>query len=266
MCRRPAAGSSRSSGGGSRAAHARSRRCGSGRAAGCPPAGRSGRQADALDLTVGFREQVRLVGTVEAEDAGASTPARPRRCAPSATFSSTVMSGTSLTCWKVRATPAADVACGGELPTLTPRAVIVPPVVVRDAGDQVEGRALAGAVGSDQGDDLAGLHVEGHVVDRNEAAELLAGLVDLHQRRRRSQARARAWRVRRRVGGLRAGLGSRRAMVRPQPVARQLQQHHQQDAEHDGFELPGRRTRPADALKGFLQDHHDPAPTTAPQT
>ena len=38
----------------------------------------------------------------------ASAPAWPRRCAPIATFSSTVMSGTSLTCWKVREMPSFD--------------------------------------------------------------------------------------------------------------------------------------------------------------
>ena len=49
------------------------------------------------------------------------------------------------------------------------------------AGDQVEGRALAGAVGADQRHDLAGLDVEGDVVDRDHAAELLARMVDLQQ-------------------------------------------------------------------------------------
>jgi hypothetical protein len=40
-----------------------------------------------------------------------------------------------------------------------------------DAADQVEHRGLAGAVGADQGEHLAGLHVKAHVVDRQHAAE-----------------------------------------------------------------------------------------------
>ena len=49
------------------------------------------------------------------------------------------------------------------------------------AGDQVEGRALAGAVGPDQGHDLAGMDLERDVVDGDHAAELLARVLDLQQ-------------------------------------------------------------------------------------
>ena len=60
----------------------------------------------------------------------AIAPAWPRRCAPIATFSSTVMSGTSLTCWKVRAMPSLTISCGGALSIFLPSTEIVPPVDV----------------------------------------------------------------------------------------------------------------------------------------
>jgi ABC-type iron transport system FetAB ATPase subunit len=47
-----------------------------------------------------------------------------------------------------------------------------------DAGDQVEAGGLAGAVGSDQRDDLAAANGEAHVVDRLEAAEALRDALD----------------------------------------------------------------------------------------
>jgi hypothetical protein len=46
-------------------------------------------------------------------------------------------------------------------------------------GDEVEGRALAGAVRADQGHNLAGLHVERDIVDSDHAAELLARVIEL---------------------------------------------------------------------------------------
>ena len=112
-------------------------------------------EPDALDLPRGFRQQPRFVGAVEPQHMLEIAPECPRRCAPIATFSSTVMSGTSLTCWKVRATPSFTTSCGGALSTLWPSTEIVPPVAVRHAGDQVEGGALAGAVRADQRHDLA---------------------------------------------------------------------------------------------------------------
>ena len=58
-------------------------------------------------------------------------PACPRRCAPIATFSSTVMSGTSLTCWKVLAMPSFATSCGGALSMFLPSTEMVPPDEVR---------------------------------------------------------------------------------------------------------------------------------------
>ena len=63
------------------------------------------RQPHALDLAGGLVEQARLLGAIEARDAGERCPWLPRRWAPSATFSSTLMLGCTLTCWKVRAMP-----------------------------------------------------------------------------------------------------------------------------------------------------------------
>ena len=60
----------------------------------------------------------------------ASAPAWPRRWAPIATFSSTVMSGTSLTCWNVRAMPSLTTSCGGALSMLVPSTEMVPPEAV----------------------------------------------------------------------------------------------------------------------------------------
>ena len=54
-------------------------------------------------------------------------PAWPRRCAPIATFSSTLMSGTSLTCWKVLAMPSFATSCGGALSMLRPSIEMLPP-------------------------------------------------------------------------------------------------------------------------------------------
>src|SRR5258708_22226875 len=49
----------------------------------------------------------------------------------------------------------------------------------QDAGDQVEGRAFAGAVRTDQPDDAAALDLEIDVVDGDEAAENLSGILHL---------------------------------------------------------------------------------------
>jgi hypothetical protein len=58
---------------------------------------------------------------------------------------------------------------------------MVPPVVVSTPVIRLNGRALAGAVGTDQRDDLAGLDVERDVVDGDHAAELFSRFLDLQQ-------------------------------------------------------------------------------------
>ncbi len=50
-----------------------------------------------------------------------------------------------------------------------------------DSGDHVEEGALAGAVGADEGMDLAGLHIHRHRVVRHQAAEALGDLARFEQ-------------------------------------------------------------------------------------
>ena len=59
-----------------------------------------------------------------------------------------------------------------------------------DAADEVEDRALAGAVGADDGEDLALLHVEGDAVHGADAAERDRDVPRLEQRPPRPLARA----------------------------------------------------------------------------
>ena len=104
------------------------------------------------------------------------------------------------------------------------------------AGNQVEHRAFAGAVGTDEAEDLAGLNREAEVVHGDEPAELLARFPDFEQRSRPRRAVAR--RQRRRVGH-RHSLRLRQPARDPRPyaLARTLQDDHHQHAEHDHLEI-----------------------------
>ena len=148
-------------------------------------------EADALDLARGFRQQPGFVGAVEPEHAG-DRAGMPAQMGADRDVLQHGHVGHQL-----------DVLEGSgdaELDDLLRRRVVDLVAEHGDraagrcqhAGDQVEGRALAGAVGADQGDDLAGLDVERDVVDGDDAAELLARLVDVQQHRRQSTAPARA--------------------------------------------------------------------------
>src|SRR6185503_7230756 len=53
----------------------------------------------------------------------------------------------------------------------------------KNPGDAIEKRGLAGAVRPDEREDLAALHVERDVVDRDEAAEPLRHVIDAEDRR-----------------------------------------------------------------------------------
>ena len=61
--------------------------------------------ADAPQLALGLGEQALLLGAVEPQHRRGTPLACRAGGAPSATFSSTVMSGIIFTCWKVRDTP-----------------------------------------------------------------------------------------------------------------------------------------------------------------
>src|SRR6202165_2183089 len=134
-------------------------------------------KADAFDLARRLRQQFRLVGAVETEHAGDGTGMAAQMRADRDVFQHTHVR---------HQFDMLEGAGDAELCYFLWRRVVDFPAENRDraarrgehAGDQVEGRALAGAVGADQGDDFARLDVEGDVVDRDHAAELLARMVD----------------------------------------------------------------------------------------
>ena len=63
----------------------------------------------------------------------------------------------------------------------SPSKMMRPEVCCQKAADQVEERGLAGAVGTDDGAQLAGLDRHRHVVDGDQAAELLGDVLDPQQ-------------------------------------------------------------------------------------
>ncbi len=89
-------------------------------------------------------------------------------------------------------------ACVGVMPSSrSPRKVMLPSCGVVDAVDDVEHRALAGAVGADDGADLVLQHVEADVGQRLHAAEAQRDRVELEDRPADRRRRAR----RRRLAG-----------------------------------------------------------------
>ena len=127
---------------------------------------------------------------------------------PTSTFSSAVMFWNSRMFWNVRPMPRCVILCGG-LPgrCRRPSKNDEPRRRLVDAGEHVEERRLAGAVRADQADDRALGNGEVDVVDRDEAAELLAQPLRLEQRlavMRRRSCRRSARRARRRRGTPRA--------------------------------------------------------------
>src|SRR4029079_16717702 len=218
-------------------------------------------EADALDLPRGFRQQSGLVGTVEPEHA------RDRTGMPAQMGADRDILQHGHVGYQF------DVLEGpgnAELDDFLRRRVVDlgaehgdrAAARGQDAGNEVEGRALAGAVGTDQGDDLARPDIERDVVDGDDAAELFSRLVDLQQYRRHGcRPRARRQSARR-IRYLAARL-DRKAAHHPRPHTgrRQLQQYDQQDAEHDGLELAlAAEDIWQVALQDFLEDHHDAGP------
>ena len=112
-----------------------------------------------------------------------ASASRGRRCsAPMVTFSSTLRPLNGRTIWKVRPTPASHTR-SGRRPEIV-LAVEADGAGGRrvDAGDHVEDRGLARAVGSDQRVDRAGRHAEADIVHRAQAAEALAEAGELEPR------------------------------------------------------------------------------------
>ena len=129
--------------------------------------------------------RVRASSARSSRNAAPITPARPRRYAPSATLSSTLIRGTSFTCWNVRPMPMRAISVRrATADRFAAEHDVAADVSGERAGNQVERRALAGAVGSDEAENLPGADRERQVVDGDQAAELLARGPDLEQRRR----------------------------------------------------------------------------------
>jgi hypothetical protein len=126
-------------------------------------------------VEAGFGEgaDLRLLATLRGRPRIAEiAPARLRQCMPDMTFSSTLISRNSRTFWKVRAMPGL-----GDLVRLQAQrlaAVEAHGAVLRlvEAGDAVEERGLAGAVGSDEADHGAGRHAEIDAVETRLPAKL----------------------------------------------------------------------------------------------
>ncbi len=215
-------------------------------------------EADALDLPCGFRQQFRFVCAIEPQHAGDGAGMSAQMRADRDVLQHAHVRHQ----FDMLERPG-----DAELCHLLRRRVVDVLAEHRDgaarrgehAGDQVEGCALAGAVGADQGNDLAGLNVERDVIDGDDAAELFSCIVDLQQHvgggsRPRSRRQCQ-----RRIGPL-AMRGKRqfRHQPGPHPGRRQLQQHDQQDTEHDGLELAFAAEQQRQiALENLLQDHDD---------
>ena len=127
-----------------------------------------------------------------AQDRRSRGPSLVRVWRPTRTFSSTVMLAKSRMFWKVRATPAAVTLVRLRRQR---RAAVADLARGRDveAGEAVEERGLAGAVGADQADDLAVVDGEVDVADGGETAEAhgdAAGLEDRLGRARRGVGRS----------------------------------------------------------------------------
>ena len=106
----------------------------------------------------------RLVEAAAAVGTGvAVTPASCR-------FSPTVRSRKIRRCSGTSASPARTRRAGSAPVTSTPSRQHPPRRRADQPGDRVEQRRLAGAVGSDEGDELAGTDVDRHVVERDDGA------------------------------------------------------------------------------------------------
>ena len=95
----------------------------------------------------------------------------PANSAPPVTFSSTVMSGNGCTTWNVRAMPSRAMRSGGRRSMRSSPYQNLAGAGPMHAGDEIDQGRLAGAVGTDQADDLTRPQFERDVVDGDQAAE-----------------------------------------------------------------------------------------------
>ena len=101
------------------------------------------------------------------------------RCSATRTFSSTVRCGNTAEIWNERTTPRRAIArrlLAGDVVAVEED---LPARRRQELGEQVEAGGLAGAVRADQRVDRAAAHLQVHVVDRDEALELLGELARL---------------------------------------------------------------------------------------
>ena len=105
-------------------------------------------------------------------------PARRRRSAPAMTFSSAVSPANSPTPCSVRAMPRPASWCGRTRAQRAPAPRDVAVVGAHEAADDVEERRLAGAVGPDDADDLAGRDRQRDLLEGRQPAEADRDRVD----------------------------------------------------------------------------------------
>ena len=190
----------------------------------------------------------------------AGTPCWPRRWAPSATFSSTVMPGIIFTCWKVRGdAEAGDLARGERIDALAEQRAPSPRVAGSTPVTRLKVVDLPAPFGPIRPRISPARDLEADVVDRDQAAELLARVLHVeHHLAVRAAAAARAAPARRPSRPCAAARGRQRIDERPDAVARVLQHQHQQDAEDDDLVVAaGAHQLGQQHLELVLQDLHD---------
>ena len=242
-------------------ARARSRRCAAGRATDCRPAGACAAARPMRSIWRAASSSRRASSPRSRRATLANVPLLPRRCAPSATFSSTLMSGSTLTCWKVRPMPRRATSCEeppGDALALEARSR--PPVGHSTPVTRLKMVLLPAPLGPIRPTISRGPHVEADVVDGDQAAELLArrlaATAAASPRGRHGAARAAVRPAAGRGGAARAGNSA--AKPRPQPLARGLQQQHQQRAEHDDLVVaPAAEQLRQDALQLILEQRDE---------
>ena len=106
--------------------------------------------------------------------AAATLGCAPPNSAPAATFSRTVIRGNGCTIWNVRARPRRAASNGRCAVTSSPWNRMRPDEGLMHAGQKIDQRGLAGAVRTDQRDDLALVEREAQIVDGLDAAEVPA--------------------------------------------------------------------------------------------
>ena len=178
-----------------------------------------------------------------------------RSSAPMTTLSSTVSAGNGRTIWKVRPMPRRQIASGASPSIRSPANAIAPVVGREHAGDHVEQRGLAGAVRTDDGEDLAG-------------ATSKLTLVDRHAGRGSACSRAStASSARHRRRALRRGRSSARE-PRPHAARPNVDDHHQGEAVEQRLDA-GRidaEPLPVGAIRTSPSGVRMKAPTTGPNT